>query len=233
LKSVLYLIPTPLAEVALSKVLPEYVIRILHSLNQFIVEDIRTARRFLARSNHPLPIEKIRFRELNEHTKEKDVSLLLPYLSEDNTGLLSDAGVPCIADPGERIVRIAHANDISIVPLIGPSSIFLALMSSGLNGQSFSFAGYLPVKRNERQTRIRFLEHRSACEQQTQIFIETPYRNMQLLEDLLKCCCNETSLAIAANLTSPDELIRTKCIREWKKNIPVLQKVPTVFLLQA
>jgi 16S rRNA (cytidine1402-2'-O)-methyltransferase len=227
------LIPTPLAAVELSNVLPEYVIKIMNSLNQFIVEDIRTARRFITKSKHPLPIDKIQFRELNEHSTEKEISLLLPYLLEANTGLLSEAGVPCVADPGEKIVRLAHANNIKIIPFVGPSSIIMALMSSGLNGQSFSFTGYLPVKSNERQARIRFLEKRSSTEHQTQIFIETPYRNMQLLNDIMLSCRNETQLTIAANLSSPEEFIKTMSIREWKKNLPDLHKVPTVFLLLA
>jgi len=229
----LYLIPTLLSENTIPQVLPPQVLTIIHGLRQFIVEDIRTARRFLSKAEHPVHIEQLQFRELNEHTPESEIVPLLPYLLDADTGFISEAGVPCIADPGASIVRLAHANNIRVIPLVGPSSILMALMASGLNGQSFSFVGYLPVKQNERQERLRILERRSASEQQTQIFIETPYRNMQLLHDILKCCRPETMLTIAANITSADEFIFTQSIGQWKKKLPELNKIPTVFLIQA
>lgn len=231
--SVLYLIPAPLSENVISQVIPEYVVSLIYKLEQFIVEDIRSARRFLSKIKHPLPIEKIIFREWNEHSSETELASYLPYLSSANTGIISEAGVPAIADPGEQIILLAHTNNIPVIPLVGPSSILLALMASGLNGQSFSFVGYLPIKGNERQDRLRFLERRSARENQTQIFIETPYRNMQLLLDILKCCQPNTKLTIAAELTGKNQFIHTKTVLMWKKQLPELNRIPTVFLLQA
>jgi 16S rRNA (cytidine1402-2'-O)-methyltransferase len=231
--SVLYLVPTPIFENTSEKVLPVTVISIIHTLNQFIVEDIRTARRFLSKVNHPIPIDQLQFKELNEHTPFSEIASFLPYLLNQDTGLMSEAGLPCLADPGAEIVRLAHANNITVVPMIGPSSIFLSLIASGLNGQSFSFIGYLPVKQNERQSYLRVIEKRSVTEKQTQIFIETPYRNMNLLHDILNCCQPETLLTIAAGITSPNEYILTKTVRQWKVKLPDLKKVPTVFLLQA
>jgi len=228
----LYLTPTLLAENTIPQVLPPHVLTIIHGLRQFVVEDIRTARRFLSKTGHPGPIEQLQFRELSEHTPESEIAPLLPYLLAADTGFISEAGAPCIADPGASIVRLAHANGIKIIPLVGPSSILMALMASGLNGQSFSFVGYLPVKQNERHERLRILERRSANENQTQIFIETPYRNMQLLADILKCCRPETMLTIAANITAEDEFICTRSIRQWKNRLPELNKIPTVFLIQ-
>ena len=229
----LYLTPTLLADNTIPQVLPPQVLTIIHDLQQFIVEDIRTARRFLSKAGHPCPIEQLQFRELNEHTPESEIASLLPYLLAADTGLISEAGSPCIADPGASIVRLAHANGIKVIPLVGPSSIFLALMASGLNGQSFSFVGYLPVRSNERQERLRMLERRSANENQTQIFIETPYRNMQMLEDILKCCRPSTMLTIAADITGENEFIFTQSIQKWKEKLPDLNKIPAVFLLQA
>ena len=231
--SVLYLVPTPLSDNTISKVLPQYVITVIHSLRQFIVEDIRTARRFLSKSGHPDPIENLQFRELNEHTPENEISLLLPYLLSTDTGLLSEAGVPCLADPGAKIVSLAHANGITVFPLVGPSSILLAQIASGLNGQSFSFVGYLPVKQNERRDRLKVLERQSENEHQTQIFIETPYRNMQLLNDIIQCCRPETMLAIAADITGTNQFIMTQSVKNWKKKLPELNKIPTVFLLNS
>jgi len=231
--SVLYLTPNLLSENTAPKVLPPYVITVIHKLRQFIVEDVRTARRFLSKIKHPEPIDQLQFRELNEHTPDNEIPSLLPYLMTADTGLLSEAGLPAIADPGAKIVQLAHANNIAVIPLVGPSSIFLALMASGLNGQSFAFIGYLPVKKSERQERLRILERRSAHERQTQIFIDTPYRNMQLLEDILQCCRPETKLSIAADITGEKEFILTQSIRQWKNKLPELNRIPAVFLLQA
>ena len=231
--SFLYLTPTLLSENTIQKVLPTHVITVIHELRQFIAEDVRTARRFLSKVKHPGPIEEIQFRTLNEHTPDNEIPSLLPYLLNADTGLLSEAGLPAVADPGAKIVQLAHANNITVIPLVGPSSIFLALMASGLNGQSFAFAGYLPVKKTDRQERLRVLERRSAKEKQTQIFIETPYRNMQLLEDILQCCRPETMLAIAADITGDKEFILTQSVRQWKNKLPELNRIPAVFLLQA
>jgi len=231
---ILYLVPTLLSENMLpEKMLAPKVIEVIHSLQQFIVEDVRTARRFLSKAKHPVPIEHLQFRELNEHTPEKEIASLLPYLLNADTGVMSEAGVPGIADPGAAIVSLAHTNGIKVIPLIGPSSIFLALMASGLNGQSFSFVGYLPVKRDERQKRLKELERSSNSEKKAQIFIETPYRNTQLLNDIVQCCRPETLLAIAADITGENEFIKTRSIKQWKVNLPELNKIPTVFILQA
>ena len=231
--SVLYLVPTPICENTISKVLSKHVITVIHSLQQFVVEDIRTARRFLLQAGHPGPIEQLKFHLLNEHTSAAEIANILTFLREEDTGVISEAGVPAVADPGAQVVKLAHANGITVVPLVGPSSILMALMASGLNGQSFSFVGYLPAKRDECRKRLRILERRSASERQTQIFIETPYRNMQLLENIMQCCSGDTMLAIAAGITGADELIKTQSIRKWKLELPDLKKIPTVFLLQA
>ena len=230
---VLYLIPSPLSENTIPKVLPPDVIAIIHGLRQFVVEDVRTARRFLSKTGHPQKIELLQFRELNEHTSEKETADFLPFLRAADTGVISEAGLPGVADPGAEIVRLAHANSIQVVALTGPSSIFMALMASGLNGQSFAFAGYLPKKQTERQARLRTLEKRSANEKQTQIFIETPYRNMQLLDDVLKTCRPSTMLTIAADITGAGEFILTQSIQKWKNKLPDLNKIPAIFLLQA
>ena len=229
--SKLYLIPNCLSENCFHYALPQKVIQTIHGLNYFIVENIRSARRFLSKINHPQRIDNLIFRELNEHTTETEVINLLQFIQTNNVGVITEAGVPGVADPGASIVELAHHNNIRVIPLVGPSSILMALMASGLNGQSFAFVGYLPVKKNERQEKIRFLEQRSIKEKQTQIFIETPYRNKQLLDDILMCCSSSTKLTIAAAITGNNEYIRTKSIKEWKTKLPELHKIPTVFLL--
>ena len=231
--TVLYLIPTLLAENTIQKVLPQYTIDVIHGINQFIVEDIRTARRFLSQIKHPCPIDRLFFRELNEHTSKQEIDKMLQFLQTADVGVLSEAGVPAVADPGAAVVQLAHRNKIKVVPLVGPSSILLALMASGLNGQSFAFAGYIPVKKNERQERLKFLERRSIKEKQTQILIETPYRNIQLLEDIITCCHPSTMLTIAADITGENEFIVTQTIQQWKTKLPDLHKIPAIFLLQA
>jgi len=231
--TVLYLTPTLLSETTVSTVIPSDVTTIIHGLRQFIVEDVRTARRFLSKIKHPGPIDQLYFKIYNEHTKESEMPSFLPFLLTENTGLFSEAGMPGVADPGAEIVRLAHTNGIKVVPLVGPSSVLLALIASGLNGQSFAFAGYLPVKQNERIESIRKFEKRSASERQTQIFIETPYRNMQLLRDIMQCCRDDTQLTIAADVTGKNEFILTQNIRQWKKNLPQLNRIPAVFLMQA
>lgn len=230
---VLYLIPSFLSDNTLKKVIPDDVIKIITNLKQFVVEDIRSARRFISRVSPSLEINKLVFKELNEHSKEDDFVSLSSYLLKNDTGLLSEVGMPCIADPGAELVKIAHANGIKVVPLVGPSSILMALMASGFNGQSFSFVGYLPIKEKERKEVLKVLEKRSLKKKQTQIFIETPYRNISLLNDILKYCRPETMLSIAADITGKRELIISKSISEWKNNLPNIHKIPTVFLLQA
>ena len=229
----LYLIPTRLSENSFDRVLPPYVIDVIHGLCRFIVEDLRSARRFISQIRHPAGIDRLMFRELNEHTSRHEIDSMLQFMQTSDAGIISEAGVPAVADPGAAVVRLAHKNSIKVVPLVGPSSILLALMASGLNGQSFTFEGYLPVKKNERQNRLRLLERRSQKELQTQIFIETPYRNMQLLEDILTCCHSSTMLTIAADITGNNEYILTQTVQQWKTKLPELHKIPAVFLLQA
>jgi len=231
--TVLYLTPTLLSDTTVSAVIPSDVIAIIQSLRQFIVEDVRSARRFLSKIKHPDPIDRLQFKIHNEHSKKSETLSLLPFLMAENTGFFSESGMPGIADPGKDVVLMAHVNGIKVVPLVGPSSILLALIASGQNGQSFAFAGYLPIKQNERFESIRKLEKRSASERQTQIFIETPYRNMQLLRDIMQCCRDETQLTIAADISGKNEYILTQSIKQWKRNLPELNKIPTVFLLQA
>ena len=229
----LYLVPSLLSENTLHSVIPQNVLTVVHGLQQFVVEDFRTARRFLSKTKHPQKIENIQLYELNEHTPESEISKLLPIIRSADAGLLSEAGIPAVADPGSNLVRLAHENNIKVVPLVGPSSILMAIMASGLNGQSFAFVGYLPVKNKERQERIKALERRSAEERQTQIFIETPYRNIQLLKDILSSCRSSTLLTVAADVTGTGEFIKTQTIKKWKNKLPEINKVPSVFLIQA
>jgi len=230
-KGNIYLIPNLLGEGNPEEVLPPDVLIIIRSLRHFIVEDIRTARRFLSKAKITTAIDELTFFTLNEHTVTSTIGTFLAPLSEFDMGIISDAGVPGVADPGADIVRLANAKDIRVIPLVGPSSILMAMMASGLNGQSFAFNGYLPVKNPDRSVRIKFFEKRVMSENQTQLFIEAPYRNMQLLEDFIKCCLPETMLGIATDISLATEFIRTKTITEWKKNLPQLHKRPTIFML--
>lgn len=230
---ILYLIPTTLGDVELAYCIPNHVVEVAQSLRHFIVEDTRTARRHLSKLKMPVPIDELNFYELNEHTRPEELhALLQPLLNGENVGLMSEAGVPAIADPGRDIVYIAHQKGIKVIPLVGPSSILLALMASGLNGQSFAFNGYLPVKDQERIQRIRTLEKRSAQEKQTQVFIEAPYRNTKLLEAFLSACTDGTMLCIAANLTLDSEWVQTQAISYWKKHKPDINKKPCIFIMQ-
>lgn len=217
----LYLIPTTIGTDSWESVIPPLVIAKTRSLKHFIVEDIRTTRRYLSKIKVDTPIDEIEFSLLNEHSTQADIEKLIkPLLEGNDVGLLSEAGLPAIADPGALFVAIANRKGVKIVPMTGPSSIFLTLMASGLNGQNFAFVGYLPVKRDERRNRIKQLELRSRQEKQTQIFIETPYRNIHVFQDLLKDCNPETYLTLGVELTTMDEYIATKKIREWKSSTP-------------
>jgi len=229
----LYLIPALLGDCSAERVLPPYIQHIVNTITHYIVENERTARRFLLKIGYKHSIDNTTFYILNKHTKMEEFdTFLYPVMEGKTIGLLSEAGVPCVADPGNAIVSLAHAKDIAVIPLIGPSSILLALMASGLNGQNFAFVGYLPINRNERIKRIKYLENISAKENQTQICIETPYRNQNLLEDIITSCQAGTKLCIACNITLKEEYIKTKTIHEWKNKLPDLHKKPTVFLLQ-
>jgi len=232
-KGTLYLIPTTLGDTDdLEKVLPTYNREIVSQLDEFIVEQLRTARRFLRKMGHPLPIDEMRFYELNKHTADLEINAYLnPLLSGKSMGLLSEAGTPCVADPGSAIVQLAHEHGIEVIPLTGPNSIILALMASGFNGQNFVFHGYLPVDKQALIKKIKEMETASRNLRQTQIFIETPYRNRQLLDKLLESGKPDTKLCIATNLTLENEKIKTKTIASWKKETVDLHKKPTVFLL--
>jgi 16S rRNA (cytidine1402-2'-O)-methyltransferase len=228
----IYLIPVTLGGNDFLKVIPEKVISLTRLLRYFIVEDIRSARRFLRLIDKEFPINDTVFFELNEHTDESDiVHYLDPVLKGSDTGLLSEAGLPGIADPGARIIALAHRKKITVTPLSGPSSIILALISSGLNGQNFTFNGYLPVKPAERSAKLRELEKKSR-EGFTQIFMETPYRNQKMLESITTTCHNDTMLCIAADITLPTESIRTMKISEWKKDLPMLIDKLVIFVMQ-
>lgn len=229
----LVLIPTTLGDLDTArKVLPDYNLQLTYTIKVFIVEQLRTARRFLRKINHPVPIDEMTFYELNKHTDLNKVSDYLSAIEKgESVGLISEAGTPCVADPGSLIVKIAHQRNIEVIPLIGPNSIILSLMASGFNGQNFVFHGYLPVDKNEREKKIRQLETEAHTNNQTQIFIETPYRNMQLFESLIKICKNNTLLCIATNITLSDQFIKTKSISDWKKEKIDLKKKPTVFLV--
>lgn len=232
MKGTLILVPNTLGGKRTDTTIPDGVYTRLKGVRTFIVEDIRNARRFLKKLDPGADLDSIRFLELNKHTPSGEVTTYLEDADKGfDTALLSEAGIPCVADPGALVVGLAHSKGIRVVPLTGPSSIFLALMASGLNGQSFTFLGYLPVKRNERIRRIREIEPRTGRANTTQIFIETPYRNDSLLRDLLQVCHPDTRLCIAADLTMESEYIRTCSIGEWKKEIPELHKRPVVFLL--
>lgn len=230
---ILYLIPTPLGEddAALGAI-PEEVRQIVAGLDSFVVEHPKTARRHLKQLGISRPLQEIHLAELNEHTPATTVSALLqPLLEGKNVGLMSEAGCPAVADPGADLVRLAHQHGIRVIPLAGPSSILLALMASGLNGQSFAFHGYLPVDKAERSKRIKELEAESLRLKRTQIFIETPYRNRRLLDDLQSSCKPSTLVTVAVDLTLPTQSIHTRTINEWKKQSPDLDKRPAIFLL--
>jgi 16S rRNA (cytidine1402-2'-O)-methyltransferase len=229
----LYLLPTTLGSESYEEVIPSFVSELTRQIRHFIVEDVRTARRYLSKLGMPVSISELNFELLNEHTSLEDVHrLLIPLLRGESVGLISEAGVPAVADPGANLVAYAHAKGVKVVPCVGPSSIILSLMASGLNGQNFAFVGYLPIKPDERVRRIKQLEQRSKEERQTQLFIETPYRNNQLINDLVKTLQPETLLHISCDLTLPSEMAVTKMIKEWKEKMPDLHKRPSIFGIQ-
>jgi 16S rRNA (cytidine1402-2'-O)-methyltransferase len=228
----LYLIPVPLGDTALEKVLPAYNRDVVLSLKFFIVENIRTARRFLKKMEPSIVIDDLTFIELNEHTQKDSISEMLKQMEDGfSVGVMSEAGCPAVADPGADVVEIAQRRGYKVIPLVGPSSILLALMASGFNGQSFAFHGYLPVEQSKRIEKIKFYESRIYSESETQIFIETPYRNNKLLEDFIKTCAPSTRLCIASEITCDEEFIKTLPVKEWAKNKPELNKKPAIFLM--
>ena len=231
----LYLIPTIIGEGTEEKTLPTFVRVKIKDIDIFIVENIRTSRRFMKKVYKEKDIDSTLFYSYGKHDKLNLEEEFLPHIYQGkDVGIISEAGVPCVADPGSRIVDFAHKFQIKVVPLVGPSSILLALMSSGLNGQNFAFTGYLPIDKSERSRKIKDLEVLSRKNKQTQIFMETPYRNIQLFESILKVCSKSTKLCIASNITLDSENIKTKAIEEWKlSNPPNIHKSPTIFLIHA
>jgi 16S rRNA (cytidine1402-2'-O)-methyltransferase len=233
MKGTLYLIPSALGDSASSADFPGVNLRVIEKLRHFVVEDARTARRFLKKILPAIKIDDLSFQILDEHTQPQDVAVLLaPLMEGTDLGLLSEAGLPCVADPGALLVNFAHENGVKVVPLTGPSSVFLALMASGFNGQNFSFSGYLPIDKKERAVKIRELETLAFQQDQTQVFIETPYRNQQMMEALVETCRTQTRICIAVNLTMPDEMILSRTVEQWKRlKWPEIQKKPAVFLI--
>ena len=229
----LYLIPVTLGDDNIAKVLPTNVVTIAQQLDTFVVETEKPARHFLSTIKTAKPLRELALHLLNEHTEDKALpELLKPLLAGKDVGLMSDAGCPGVADPGARLVALAHQKGIRVAPLVGPSSILLALMASGLNGQQFAFLGYLPVDKTERNQKLKEIEKRAQTHNETQIFIETPYRNQHMLEAILNTCNANTRLCIASQVSLADEFIVTKSISGWKQSaLPDLHKKPTVFLL--
>ena len=231
----IYMIPNTLGESPIEFNFPPDNIRIINSIKFFIVEDVRTARRFLKKINREIDIDSLTFSVLAKHTLESDVPKFLKPAAEGNDiGIISEAGCPGVADPGADAVAIAHRMGLRVIPLIGPSSILLAMMASGMNGQNFAFAGYLPVDKGDSIKSLKKLEERSARENQAQLFIETPYRNQKMLQDIVANLRPGTRLCVACNVTCQDEMIVTKTIAQWRKeSLPDLNKRPTIFIVQA
>jgi len=231
----LYLIPVPLGACAPVMVLPEPVLRCAQNLGHFVAENAKSARAFLKALPSLTPVQQIEIKELNEHTPASALpALLTPLRNGSDLGLLSEAGCPAVADPGSALVELAHRENIRVAPMIGPSSLLLALMGSGLSGQNFAFHGYLPSVPGEREKRLRGLEKESREQQRTQIFIETPYRNQQMLATLLKVCAPNSRLCLATDLSLPSECILSRQIADWRRTtLPHIDRRPTVFLLQA
>ncbi|MBT1706852.1 SAM-dependent methyltransferase [Fulvivirgaceae bacterium PWU5] len=233
-KGVLYLVPSSIAEETQQTVIPEHVRQALPGIRHFLAEDVRTARRFLSSLKLYASIEPLQFEVLNKDTKPAELKALFqPLLEGHNLGVISESGCPGVADPGALAVKYAHEQGIQVAPLVGPSSLLLALMGSGLNGQRFTFHGYLPIDSKEAATAIRALEKESQSRRQTQLFIETPYRNNAMLQNLLRNLQDDTLLCIAIDLTGKEESIKTLPVSKWKNLRPELPKVPAVFLFLA
>lgn len=231
-KGKLYLIPTLLSENSTNKLLTPQLQEVVRSLDYYLVENIRTARRFISSLKLGITIEDLGFGLLDKNTKHEQISDLCdPLLKGKDIGVMSEAGCPGIADPGNFAVRFAHRNEIEVIPLVGPSSIFMSLMASGLNGQAFAFHGYLPIDKQKRIQAIKSIERDSIKHKQTQIIMETPFRNNHLLTDILRSCRSSTSVCIAKDITGSDEFIKTKTVQQWRKTKIDLHKIPCVFLL--
>ncbi len=231
-KPALYLIPTLLGDTPVSKVIPPYNIEVASRLKYFIVENTRSARRFLKRCDPNIDIDELTFFELNKHTDPHQIAnFLKPLAAGESIGVLSEAGCPAVADPGADVVAIAQREGYKVVPLVGPSSLLMALMGSGFNGQSFAFHGYLPIDASDRAKKLKRLETLAYSDDQTQLFIETPYRNQKLAEEILRQCKPKTRLCIAMNLSLPDAYIVTRTIKAWEGKLPDMHKKPAVFLI--
>ena len=233
-KGRLFLVPSPLGDNDPAEVIPAPVLEALQNFKVFVVEEVRTARRYLSKAGLKGKIAELEFHELNEHTEQAVIEGYVKLFDEGNdVALISEAGLPAVADPGAQLVALAHRNDIEVIPFVGPSSLMLALMASGLNGQSSAFCGYIPAKTDERRSRLRTLEKVSGQLRQTQILIETPYRNDSLFADMLATLGASTRICVATNITMPDAYIKTRKVSEWKKNGLVIGKRPCVFLILA
>ena len=233
-KGRLFLVPSPLGDNDPAEVIPAPVLEALQNFKVFVVEEVRTARRYLSKAGLKGKIAELEFHELNEHTEQAVIEGYVKLFDEGNdVALISEAGLPAVADPGAQLVALAHRNDIEVIPFVGPSSLMLALMGSGLNGQSFAFCGYIPAKTDEIRSSLRTLEKVSGQLRQTQILIETPYRNDSLFADMLATLGASTRICVATNITMPDAYIKTRKVSEWKKNGLVIGKRPCVFLILA
>lgn len=233
LDAALYLIPVTLGDTPVEQVLPEYNREVILQIKHFIVEEVRTARRFLKKVDRSVDIDSLTFYPLNKHTSPNDIAGYLAPLEREGLpmGIISEAGCPAVADPGADVVAMAQRKGLKVVPLVGPSSILLAVMASGFNGQSFAFQGYLPIGQGERMRMLKMLEQRAYAENQTQLFIETPYRNLKMFDDILQACRPQTKLCVAANLTCADQFVSTRTVRDWKKARPDIDKKPCIFLI--
>ena len=229
----IYMLPCPICEGNPYDVLPEANRAVMAGLDYFIVENVRTARRFLSAAKIGRPIEELEFAECNEHTTAVEIEpLLRPILEGRSAGIISEAGLPGVADPGADVVALAQKKGIEVIPLVGPSSILMALMASGQNGQSFAFNGYLPIKPAERAKALRHFERRALTEGQSQIFIEAPYRNEKLLGDMFATLSGTTRVTVAVDITSPTQIIRTLSVEQWRKTpLPDMHKRPTIFII--
>ena len=232
IEAALYLIPVQLSEGDLTTVLPQFNIAVVSEIKHYIVENVRSARRFLKKCDKNIDINSLTFAELNKHTRPEDIApMLTPLEKGEAVGIISEAGCPAIADPGADVVALAQLNGYKVKPLVGPSSILMGLMGSGFNGQSFAFLGYLPIDNGERTRKFKEMEHRIMHEHQTQIFIETPYRNNNLIAELCKAMPASIKLCVATDITGTGESIVTRGVKQWLKQLPDLHKVPTIFLL--
>ncbi len=229
----LYLLPNLLGETTVERVIPGDVIDVIKNIRVFATENVKNTRRYLKKIDKAINIDELTFLDLNEHSDIKDIETYIPYLKDNDMGIISEAGCPGIADPGAELVALAHRHNYQVVPLVGPSSILLALIASGCNGQNFSFNGYLPVNRPERVKALKNYEKQSAAENRTQIFIETPYRNLQLLEDIVSSLSPVTRLTVACDITTENEYIKTMQVKDWKHEKPDINKRPTIFILYA